>query len=67
MTNMSEKLCSIDPGHTHVPSDHGYALGLYEVEIERHSSTSEDEGDLDGLPVFSPPHVMDIPSVRRCQ
>jgi len=48
--------------------EQGYATGGYEEEKVRanSSSSSEHGSDLDNpLPVLSPPHTMDIPSVRR--
>jgi len=45
--------------------EHGYAVDGYEKEVGRHSFTSEDTGDFDGPPVLSPPHIIDISSIRR--
>jgi len=36
---------------TRVLLEHGYAVGGYEEEVERHSSTSEDGDDCDGSPL----------------
>jgi len=47
--------------------EHGYAIGAYEEEDERFNpSYSSENGDgFDDPPVLSPPHTMDISSVRR--
>jgi len=51
---------------TRVLSDHGYAVGGYEKQVERYNSSSSENGDdFDNPPVLSPPHTMDISSVRR--
>jgi len=52
---------------TRVFMEHGYALGGFEEERERanSSSSSEHGSDIEKPPVLSPPHTMDIPSVRR--
>jgi len=44
--------------------EHGYAIGGYEEEVERYNSSSDNGDDFDDPPMLSPPHTMDIPSVR---
>jgi len=44
----------------------GYATASLKEEVEEESfSSSDDGGDFDEPPVISPPHTMNIPSVRR--
>jgi len=54
-----------DETNTRVLLEHGYTVGGNEEEVEQYSS--ENGGDFDGPPVLSPPHTMDISSVRQCQ
>jgi len=56
-----------DETDTRALMEHGYAVGGNEIEEERVNSSSSSENG-DGFydpPVLSPPHTMDIPSVRR--
>jgi len=52
---------------TCVLMEQGYAIGGYKEEVEgaNYSSSSENGDDYDDPSVFSPPHTMDIPIVRR--
>jgi len=51
---------------TRVFMKHGYAVGGSEDEVEEESFSLSKDGDgLDEPPVLSPPHTMDILSVRR--
>jgi len=53
---------------TRVLTEQGYAVGGCDEKRERannSSSSSENRDDYDDPPIPSPPHTMDLPSVRR--
>jgi len=55
-----------DDADTRVLMEHGYPVGGYKEEEDRvNSFSSSENGDGFDEPVLSPPHTMDIPSVRR--
>jgi len=63
---IATRIMKIEIMDTRVFMEHRYAIGgCEEKEKEFSSSSSENGDDYDEPPVLSPPHTMDIPSVRR--